>query len=122
MCLDEVQKQEKLPSGFGYKVFHKKGKLLEGEFSRGERPIGKWLNEKDSRRSQSYTSIGYVTSYHFGFHVFKTRKGIAEWGASPDFGLVTYRVRYRKAHTMGTQHGHTVIVAREIKILEEIKI
>lgn len=132
MCLDEmVEKQGNIKDGFGYKVFARKGTGVCTEYKgiQLSLPTGEWINEKDyrnpgdSRRKKLHTSFPPYPKnrrYGFGWHIFEALRDAKAWTLG-DKGRPICKVRYRKAHTLGIQARLRVVVATEMKVLEETK-
>lgn len=109
MCLNKLSKTKPPESGFFYKVFvlMENGRL---EFScqAGCPRRGVWIKKEGSRIDALYFT------YPAGFHGF-VKKLDADLYAYRCEGKVI-KVKYRKAHTLGTQYSGDVIVADEILI------
>ena len=107
MCLDVVHSEKPKSTGVGYKVFKKKGRLLFGDFTTGNRKTKTWLLARKPRRAE-------LVYYSHGFHIFKTLSAAVAWmTASVD---VVRKVKYRKAHIQGSQFEDSIVVADEIYI------
>lgn len=119
MCLDTISKRKPMESGFFYKGFSRVKKESAGGFcTEGTYSRGVWLtaNEQQIRMGGLLRHLQYYTS---GFHGFEKndRKRIAEiWGGLAE-GEDILPCQYRGGHTLGTQDGLPVIVAREMRIL-----
>jgi len=120
MCLDVIRNFK--PCEIGYKAVYK----IDGEFypplgSIKPLPLGIWLKEKDYRLSV-YGNLQFIgggeVQYPFGWHIFHTKKAAKGWYPG---GFLVLRVRVRGAHTVGLQDGQKITVAKEIKILEEVR-
>jgi len=125
MCLITVLKRKPKKTGIGWKVFCVVNGRLCGEWRSLSRvrPKDKWLKEKAYRDSNLVTGqLGGETRYPLGWHVFKNKKDAELWN-NGIFTRGVYRVKYRGAHTQGTQRtGDFIldcIVAKKIKILKE---
>ena len=142
MCLDVIKKiyPKNIEDGIGDKIFYQRGKRLYGEWinnfmyrdnvsfdSINNRPIGKWLKEGDYRRfrnkhKKKLYSYPLEDGYSFGFHVF-TRFEDAVAMKHTDSRFVIRKVQYKNVAVEGYQFCGAgivpVIVAKEIKILEE---
>lgn len=132
MCLDSLDYEyKKKKSGVGWKVFYKAPDVsLRSECRRvnKNRPIGRWLKApSNSPRIQIRQSLRYSTytfaEYKASFHIFRTRREARLWKDKPN--TVIRKVKYRKAHSWGTQvmgfNYYNVIVAKEILILPPSK-
>lgn len=128
MCLQTVSKTKPKPEGMGYKVFYKNpNRGIETANQFFPVTLGKWLHA--FKRGVLYTqvSVSSLKKYPYpkGFHVFASKEGAIAWVV--DFGYqIVLPVKYRKAHTQGTQEGRKVIVADEIFVeyqreLKELK-
>lgn len=126
MCLTRIRNRlAKKYEGqtWGWKVFRIRGSGLANMFQ-GELvnlPVGKWLKEEDYRleglRGQKYIyGDWYSIRYFFGFHVF-LHEGAADFYAGRDF--IVRKVKFRNPVAWGTQNGHPVVVAKEMKILPQ---
>ena len=116
MCLAKKMGGRFKKSGIGYKIFDKSqtGRLYSMFQGRGKAyPRGIWLKEEDYRY-EHITIIGSPggVEYPPGFHIYAKRP-LA-------IGERIYKVKYRGAHTVGFQDCERVLVAKEMKILEEI--
>ena len=129
MCLDIVKKNypKNIEDGIGYKIFYQREKSLYGEWINNlmYRPVGKWLKEGDYRRFRDKHKkklYNFGDRYSFGFHVF-TRLKDAVAMKHTDSRFVIRKVQYKNVAVEGYQFcgaGITpIIVAKEIKILEE---
>jgi len=130
MCLHSVIGKPKKTRGVGYKVFVKGFSpdpdfpdplLGENCFGERDRPVEEWLNAHEyGTGSIILEPLGYqeFTPYKTGWHIFPRLKDARAW-VDKDY-LVVRKVRYRGAHTEGTQYYSTrpfkVVVAEEIYI------
>lgn len=67
---------------------------------------GKWLKAKE----HSVYAQGYGVKYTTGFHCFKDKAGTLHFGDKPVIAYI------RKVHTIGTQSGGIVYVAKEMYV------
>jgi hypothetical protein len=138
MCLNKVVAQYEESdnvSGVGWKVYVKLG---EGEYlplykCTGETvPAGEWVEDKKDGNilARHHPRIGQVVFDHYrtGFHLYAEEchaRALASYRRDVDAGFggpshyVVVKVKYRKATTRGLEYGTPVVVAREIKIVEE---
>lgn len=139
MCLERITRKPKSTSGWGYKVFALcgDGRLLGECMGKGvARPRGKWIRASDYGSVQFWygpngprrLSLRWISEppgpkYRAGWHIFPSLKDARLWAGERIFGSpprAIVRVRYRWAHTRGTQRYRgrdlRVIVAREIFI------
>lgn len=123
MCLSNLSnliKNTYKNQKFGWKVFtlDKKGRLL-GDCLRynTERPMEKWLNEKDFRTFWNKKTIkeeGY-DEYPTGWHIFLTKSGATNWCLINECSVIR-KVRFRKPVAWGSQGHKPIVVAKEIFI------
>jgi hypothetical protein len=109
MCLDTVSSEKPPAEGYFWKIFYRiDGSLMTlcGYLKGIHR--GKWLTANDEDWSEKYEA---------GFHGYANssqEEALAKWAKKNAIYLCC---QYRGGHTMGTQHGLQVIVAREMRIL-----
>jgi len=123
MFLDVVTKTQRRSKNinYGYKVFAILGGALafESQNYKGIPVVkrGVWLKAEersityDNRKKKSYLS---------GFHFFTDKYAAELWRGHAAWQRVV-RVKVRGIHTYGTQFGHTVGVAREMRVPVRLK-
>ncbi len=123
MCLDKVSKKKPAPEGIGYKVFHlwPGDDQLYGDIARRNkvRPVGTWLKSRNYSVPRGDVSVISIRGkYPVGWHIFKSLAGARDWvyGIDPD-SYATRRIKYRQAHTEGTNDNYKIVIAKEIYII-----
>ena len=122
MCLDKVKERGLNLEGIGYKIFRTINKGVVAQFK--ATPVlatEKWLHESDYRE-HSYKNRKKIDEiYLFGWHIYTSKKGAM--GRLSCYQLwypfVVRKVEYKQGHTVGTQDGYKVIVAKQIWIEKE---
>lgn len=138
MCLDKKTRIT-VKKGIGYKVFKKllKGKdiLYQWNFSVSHQksykisslPLDKWLNEKTFRVEKNTEKLPYSCNdkfYPTGFHIYRRLSDAKNNIGSAPFEKCTneiYMVEFKNVLAQGTQDGAIVSVAKNIKIIKQIK-
>lgn len=126
MCLQRATNRSPKKEGEGYKVvkmWNASSTWIGQPICTPDQEFPLLLNHwatKEKRRGPDFlkfTALG-KGSYPSGFHIWKTLKGAQAYSISEE---KIYKAQYRKAHTEGVQNGHKVIVADEIRLLEEAR-
>lgn len=122
MCLG-VLNDEFDATGEGYKIMEKRNGELFFKFKGTSHPVpvGVWIKEGNFRNYPDlYKKYLYTTfskePYKYGFHIHTNKVGYNE------IVNVMVKVQYRDAVAEGYQPGWVapIIVAKEMKILEEV--
>jgi hypothetical protein len=137
MCLDIIFVND-LQDQIGYKVFRKRNKkihgcLYENPMSGEHYPIKRWIT--DSNEVVIWKPLDMKIRYQPGFHIYhRLESAIKQLGIYSKSYIDSYcifKVKYRKIVVVGAQDptlcqnkqdAETVIVAKEMKLLEEIKV
>jgi len=125
MCLQIIDK-EPLQIEEGWKVFKMHNGKLYGELAstKIERPVNKWLHEKDYRserykqyRGMVYIGIEHEEKYPLGWHIFVNKDDALRAYSLNAFIMrcVVRKVKVRGIHTSGINVSR-VVVAKEIFI------
>lgn len=118
MCLNTITETGLNKSGYGWKVFMVRNGKLYGDifFTNKPKRLNRWLKAIRVRIKV------FLNEYPSGFHIFIEKNTALSWqrGTVGDNNVIR-RVKYRKAHTTGTQSGScflggNTIVADEILI------
>ena len=142
MCLSAIFKRDCNASwtGIGYKVFIK-GTLKNGRpaksytgqiFGTDDQYIKGRVYRSDNMKTVQFNNWGRYNSeitadnghpYPYGFHIFTNQRSAQSWRGKGRLSIV--KVAYKEGHTLGVQENNPdqflrVIVARQMKILEEI--
>ena len=129
MCLTFIRdRKPEITSGVGFKVFQKrKDGTLSSDCrqTKAIRKRGIWLKATGTKKVTIWT-VSTDGGYKAGFHIFNAKTGAKKWrGAKKWKGggdhYAVYKVKYRKATCIGAQDGWKIIVAKEMRILEEVK-
>jgi len=117
MCLNHLEEFE--TTGIGYKYFNIEYNKLFTPFKGRAKsiPINIWVREKDYRTIYTNFLVTEIRErYKPGFHIYKNKRIVR----SPI--LVQYKVEYRNVVATGMQSkDEPTIVAKEMKVLEEVK-
>ena len=114
MCLDIITREFEGKEGEGYKVLELSDLITVNEmFPLRKRVWNKAKNVKISCRSAEFDDW-----YISGFHIFTSLKSARKWRRYFPGRIV--KVKYRKGWILGKQDGMNIIVANEMKLLEEI--
>lgn len=136
MCLSELKEFTPRKDGIGYQV-KRKWKLgrypLYGALFRNEKNTeicsgrmshclkkNRWYkaNKKDII---TYSFFSTKRAYESGFHVYTGLKSAQEMYARGNkIGKCIVKVKFNDVVATGLQHGKRVVVARRIKIIEEV--
>ena len=129
MCLDKVDKEIKVKTRRGYKIFGGNTYYIQPLIQTAGVPYPKdeWISDSRvmdiSGLSPVYIKGHYPTvSYPAGFHIFLTMvslerwRDIAGWHSCP-----VYRVEFDEVVASGTQEGARMVVARKMKIGREVR-
>jgi len=132
MCLEKITKRYKprdMRVHIGYKVFRVFSGRILGEYQNPEkeRPRGRWIKEKNYRRiicsSKLFADTG--EEYPKGWHIIRTKREAKRWSCYSWKKI--FKVAYKNVIVAGVQEasagvlGVKIVVAKEIKILEEVK-
>lgn len=133
MCLNRITKRYKpslfnlwIPelaykSGSGWKEFRRdeNGNLISrfNNWGKGILPEGKFVNEKDYRKSLSLRIEGTQENYDFGWHICTSPPE----RIIPRYNIEMRRVEYEYGHTVGIDRRYrtSTIVAKYMKIIKE---
>jgi len=120
MCLDTLDKKTRKRGGFGYKLLSK----CDGEPHTFIQkfvalPIGKWVSDPSSETR--YVEYSYPNQYYpTGFHIFSTLEDLKRWRGSSWYNLSIFRVQFKEVIASGYQYKCRTIVARKVKVIEEV--
>ena len=124
MCLNVVTANNLKKTGVGYKVFHvsKAGNLRGEHFGSKHRLLRRWLSEiwyrpRTFHKTRMISADRSGQEYPQGWHIYTNKKEALDY-ANWTYEIVK-KVRYRDAHTEGTQFGREIIVADEIYIYKQ---
>ena len=111
MCLDMITKEFEDKEGEGYKVLYRYTLRTINQASILRKRV--WNKAK-----QVKISCWNGTLYMTGFHILTSLKSAREWKRK--YGGRIVKVKYRKGRILGKQEDMNIIVADEMKLLEEI--
>lgn len=129
MCLDIIEQQLRLPDGFGYKVFRYENRKMLCPYAWCKPKTNKWINAKyfqpqetkyDSKTGQVH-GLAWANKYKPGWHIYQNLND-AKRDVANHSARVIRKVKYRNARVLGRSemNNYIVIVADEIRILEEV--
>lgn len=134
MCLDILLVKD-LESQIGYKVFKKiDGKIYGSIYHHIDKPYKKkvWIKDENLKPIYSNDPISIGFSYPTGFHIYQDLKSAIEHVKSfCNKEHCIFKVKYRQVVAIGKQdptcyqvkdNAKIVIIAKEMMLLEEIKI
>ena len=113
MCLDIITKEFEDKEGEGYKVLYRHTLRTINQASILRKRV--WNKAKQVKIS-CWNGTWYMT----GFHIFISLKSARKWNKMCSRSGRIFKVKYRKGRILGKQDGMNIIVADEMKLLEEI--
>ena len=111
MCLDSITKEFADKEGEGYKVLYRYTlRTINQAF-----PLRKKIWNRATLKVPFRTNDDWYMS---GFHILTSLKSAREWKRK--YGGRIVKVKYRKGRILGKQDGMNIIVADEMRLLEEL--
>jgi hypothetical protein len=122
VCLDTIDKKTRKKVRYGYKVFDIYYDKIEGTHysfdgcSFGNKPyeLNKWYKSTDGL---IYTEDD--KDYETGFHIFTNKKDAKKWQSVNC--RVIFKVELKNIVASGKQESLKCVVAKEMRILKEVK-
>lgn len=126
MCLNKLDEKARKRGGFGFKLLKRD---LDGEICTHIQknvplPVGKRVADPNASETRYTETFGRAPTqaYPTGFHIFSTLKDLRRWQAHMGWrNLPVFRVQFKDVVASGFQQKCRVIVARKVKVIEEVK-
>jgi len=118
MCLDIKDSKIDLVYNkkYGYKIFQKSNTgSIVGQYFLRYYKIGEW-NKAPKIKLKDYMR----NLYEGGFHILHSLEDAKKWKKCYNH-LYIFKIEFRNVVATGKQRGLKIIVAREMKILKEVK-
>ena len=125
MCLNKLDEKTRKRGGYGFKLLHRN---IDGEIRTHIQrivplPVGKWRadpNTSETRYTETF-GLSPVQEYPTGFHIFSTLKDLKRWQSGLGWlSLRVFKVQFKDVVASGFQQKCRVIVARKVKVIEEV--
>lgn len=125
MCLNKLDEKARKRGGFGYKLLYRS--LIGGLETRIQEvvplTIGRWKadpNASETRHTETFGAAP-IQEYPTGFHIFPTLEDLKRWQSKLGwFSLKVFKVQFKEVVASGYQRDCRVIVARKVKVIEEV--
>lgn len=120
MCLDTIEKTGNIKDGFGYKVFYSVNGKLTCQYACCEPKANKWIKASDFPPTSYSGLMRNEGGYQTGWHIFTSKRDALKHQGLDRFDLVVRKIKYRKSTALGKWANARTIVAKEMRILEEV--